>query len=65
MEMNRWTKGSSMKRLLSMVRLFKSTDYIRPQELADRYGVSVETIYRDLKLLEESGEKVPKWRYNP
>lgn len=44
-----------LSRLLSMLTVLKSKRIVNSSELAEKYGVSVRTIYRDIKKLEASG----------
>ena len=44
-----------LSRLLSILTILKSKRIITGTELAKKYGVSLRTIYRDIKKLEESG----------
>lgn len=44
-----------LSRLLSILTILKSKRLITGPELADKFGVSLRTIYRDIKKLEESG----------
>ncbi|MEO1625228.1 MAG: HTH domain-containing protein, partial [Bacteroidota bacterium] len=44
-----------LSRLLSILTLLKSKRIITGPELAEKYDVSLRTIYRDIRKLEESG----------
>lgn len=46
---------SQLSRLISLLTLLKSKRLLTATELADRYHVSVRTIYRDIRKLEEAG----------
>ncbi len=46
---------SQLSRLISILTLLKSKRILTSTELADRYEVSVRTIYRDIRKLEEAG----------
>jgi len=47
-----------LSRLLSILTILKSKRIVTGTELAEKYGVSVRTIYRDIRKLEESGVPV-------
>lgn len=47
-----------LSRLLSILTTLKSKRLVTGPELADKYGVSLRTIYRDIRKLEESGVPV-------
>jgi predicted DNA-binding transcriptional regulator YafY len=49
---------SQLSRLISILTLLKSKRLLTATELADKYGVSVRTIYRDVRKLEEAGVPV-------
>tara|TARA_R110002073_G_scaffold53840_4_gene138848 strand:+ start:56730 stop:57419 length:690 start_codon:yes stop_codon:yes gene_type:complete len=49
---------SQLPRLISILTLLKSKRVITSTELADKYDVSVRTIYRDIRKLEEAGVPV-------
>ena len=49
---------SHLSRLISILTLLKSKRLITATELADKFEVSVRTIYRDIRKLEESGVPV-------
>jgi len=46
---------SQLPRLISLLTLLKSKRLLTATELADKYTVSVRTIYRDIRKLEEAG----------
>lgn len=46
---------SQLSRLISILTLLKSKRLLTSTELAERYNVSVRTIYRDIRKLEEAG----------
>ena len=46
---------SQLSRLISLLTLLKSKRLLTATELAEKYDVSVRTIYRDIKKLEEAG----------
>ncbi len=46
---------SQLSRLISILTLLRSKRLLTATELADKYGVSVRTIYRDIRKLEEAG----------
>ncbi|WP_299363149.1 YafY family protein [Winogradskyella sp.] len=46
---------SQLARLISILTLLKSKRLLTATELSDRYGVSIRTIYRDIRKLEEAG----------
>ncbi len=46
---------SQLSRLISILTLLKSKRLLTASELAKKYGVSVRTIYRDIRKLEEAG----------
>ncbi|GAB5400130.1 MAG: HTH domain-containing protein [Aureisphaera sp.] len=46
---------SQLSRLISILTLLKSKRLLTASELADKYSVSVRTIYRDIRKLEEAG----------
>jgi len=46
---------SQLPRLISLLTLLKSKRLLTATELADKYGVSIRTIYRDIRKLEEAG----------
>lgn len=49
---------SQLPRLISILTLLKSKRVITSTELADKYDVSIRTIYRDIRKLEEAGVPV-------
>ena len=49
---------SQLSRLISILTLLKSKRLLTATELADKYNVSVRTIYRDVRKLEEAGVPV-------
>jgi len=46
---------SQLPRLISILTLLKSKRLLTATELADKYAVSIRTIYRDIRKLEEAG----------
>ncbi|MEO1032677.1 MAG: YafY family protein [Bacteroidota bacterium] len=46
---------SQLARLISILTLLKSKRLLTATELSDRYNVSIRTIYRDIRKLEEAG----------
>ena len=46
---------SQLPRLISILTMLKSKRLITGPEMADKFGVSLRTIYRDIRKLEESG----------
>ena len=46
---------SQLARLISILTLLKSKRLLTATELADKYAVSIRTIYRDIRKLEEAG----------
>ncbi|RNC86769.1 MAG: YafY family transcriptional regulator [Winogradskyella sp.] len=46
---------SQLARLISILTLLKSKRLLTAAELSDRYNVSIRTIYRDIRKLEEAG----------
>ncbi|MBX2826566.1 MAG: YafY family transcriptional regulator [Flavobacteriaceae bacterium] len=46
---------SQLSRLISILTLLKSKRLLTASELADKYNVSIRTIYRDIRKLEEAG----------
>lgn len=46
---------SQLSRLISLLTLLKSKRLLTATELADKYNVSIRTIYRDIKKLEDAG----------
>ncbi len=46
---------SQLSRLISLLTLLKSKRLLTATELADKYNVSIRTIYRDIRKLEEAG----------
>lgn len=46
---------SQLSRLISILTLLKSKRLLTSTELAERYNVSIRTIYRDIRKLEEAG----------
>ncbi len=49
---------SQLSRLISILTLLKSKRLLTASELADKYDVSVRTIYRDIRKLEDAGVPV-------
>jgi predicted DNA-binding transcriptional regulator YafY len=50
--------SSKLGRLLSIVLLLRSKEWVSAQEIADRFGVSLRTVYRDIETLQEHGTPV-------
>ncbi|MBV1924668.1 MAG: HTH domain-containing protein, partial [Flavobacteriaceae bacterium] len=46
---------SQLSRLISILTLLKSKRLLTATELAEKYDVSIRTIYRDIRKLEEAG----------
>src|SRR5688572_6257305 len=42
-------------RLFGMLTMLQSKKYVTAEQLSDRFGISVRTVYRDVKALGESG----------
>lgn len=58
-------RNDSLRRVLKLRRRLCGLTYAPPlYELAAEFGVTIRTIYRDLYLLEECGEKLPLWKFN-
>jgi len=55
MEVRYLCSMSQLSRLISILTLLKSKRILTSSELAERYDVSVRTIYRDIRKLEEAG----------
>ena len=49
---------TQLSRLISLLTLLRSKRLLTATELAEKYGVSVRTIYRDIRKLEEAGVPV-------
>lgn len=59
-----------LNRLLSIIYILMSKETVTAKELAERFEVSVRTIYRDVENLSMAGipvyaKKRKKWRYQP
>lgn len=44
-----------LSRLTSILTMLMSKSTLTAQDIADKFGISVRTVYRDIRALEESG----------